>query len=133
MAKKTKIVVAAVATLIGLVIYLITSMTGYLAAAPLDLRPAVAAAAALVLMAALLEVKMPPVARDLLTIVAGVLVIVSFSLFALGRVTLAADVYFIPVNYPPAEATALHLSIAGLVFDLIAILAMIVEAFTARD
>lgn len=133
MAKKTKVVVAAVATLIGLAIYLITSMTGYLATAPVDMRPLAASIAALVLMAALAKVKLPPVARDLCTIAAGALVIVSFSLFALGRVGLAADVYFIPVNYPPAEATALHLSIAGLVFDLIAILLMIAEAFTARD
>ena len=47
--------------------------------------------------------------------------------------SLAADVYFIPVNYPQAEETALHLSIVGIVLYLASIIIMIVEALSAKE
>lgn len=52
--------------------------------------------------------------------------------FAMGRVTLVADVYFIPVNYPQAEASALNLSIVGMALYLVAIAAMIITAFSEK-
>lgn len=66
---------------------------------------------------------------DLLLIAASVLLLVSFYFFVLSRVQLAADVYFIPVNYPASEATALHVSLAGVALYLIADIAMIAAAF----
>lgn len=53
-------------------------------------------------------------------------------MFVMTRVTLAADVYFIPVNYPAAEADALHISIAGVACYLLADIVLIVEAFAAK-
>lgn len=50
-----------------------------------------------------------------------------------GRVSLAADVYFIPVNYPASEATALHISIVGAVCYLVGIVTLIVEGFSAKN
>ena len=57
----------------------------------------------------------------------------SFAVFVLARVSLAADVYFIPVNYPASEATALHISIVGAVCYLVGIVALIVEGFSAKN
>ena len=61
-----------------------------------------------------------------------VLLLYSFYEFVIGRVSLAADVYFIPVNYPASEATALHISLAGIALYVIADIAVIVAAFMKR-
>lgn len=126
--------IAAIAALVGMVIYLITSMTGYLASAPMNFLPVISTAAALVMMAAILfaGTKMSGIAVDGLMLVSVALLLYSIYGFVLGRVALAADVYFIPVNYPASEATALHISIAGLVFYLVADIAMILAAFIKR-
>ena len=60
------------------------------------------------------------------------LLLYSFYEFVLGRVSLAADVYFIPVNYPASEATALHISIVGIALYVVADVAMIAAAFVRR-
>ena len=66
------------------------------------------------------------------SVVSVALLCVSFGIFLLARVPLAADVYFIPVNYPAAEETALMISFVGLALYLIAIIALVVEAFAAK-
>ncbi len=139
MATKTKSVscllwVSAAAGLIGLGVYLYTSFTGYLASSGASLSTILCTAAAVVLMAlaAAVRDKMPPVGADLLVMVSTLLLIVGFAFFALVRVPLAADVYFIPVNYPAAEATALHTSIVGLVFELVGIVCGIAAAFSSK-
>lgn len=123
--------VAAVAALVGLVIYLITSFTGYLANAAVNIWPIVCSVVAVALLAAvgLRGGSWGGFLRDVLVLLAGGLLIVSFALFVLGRVTLAADVYFIPVNYPAAEGTALYISMVGLAAYLVGIVAVIAAAF----
>ena len=76
--------------------------------------------------------KMTAVMGDILVMAASVLLLVSFYYFVLARVQLAADVYFIPVNYPASEATALHISVAGAVLYLLADIAVIVKAFSKK-
>ena len=44
------------------------------------------------------------------------------------RKTLAADVYFIPVNYPQAEADALYLGIVGVAFYIVSIITLVVSS-----
>ena len=105
----TKTIVAAVASVIGLAVYGYTSMVGYLAASATSTLPVV------------------------LTVAALVCLIGSFAVFVLARVSLAADVYFIPVNYPASEATALHISIVGAVCYLVGIVTLIVEGFSAKN
>lgn len=131
----TKMAVAAVAGIIGLAVYGYTSLTGYLAASATSPLPVVLTLAALVCLALrqFAGEKMPAVVSDLLLVAAGVALIASFSVFVLARVTLAADVYFIPVNYPAAEETALNISIVGAVCYLIGIIALIVEGFSAKN
>lgn len=125
------IIVAALAGLVGLGFYLFTSLTGYLANSAMNTFPIVCTIAALAALAVLFlrGNGMGQISRDLLVLCAGVLLIVSLALFIMGRVSLAADVHFIPVNYPAAEETTLNLSIIGAVFYLISILGAIVAAF----
>lgn len=121
----------AIAALAGLIVYLITSYTGYLAATAVNPLPVIATLLAVALLAVLVFAgqRLPAPAADLCMIASTVLLTAGFAIFALIRVSLAADVYFIPVNYPASEATALHISIVGVVLYLAAILAMIVTAF----
>ena len=124
----------AVAALVGLVFYLITSLTGFLAGTVLNPLPIILTAAGvlLALVLVLAAEKLSPLVTDLFVVGAAVCLIAGFILFALGRVPLVADVYFIPVNYPQSEVQALNLSIVGMVCYLLSIAAMIVVAFTGR-
>lgn len=133
--RRPHILAAAVIALVGFVFYLITSFTGYLAQSAVDPIPIICSVLALALLCAcwFAGKSLSPLLRDLAATAAGVLLIVSFALFALSRVSLAADVYFIPVNYPQAEETALHLSIVGIVLYLVSIVVMIVEALSAKE
>lgn len=69
---------------------------------------------------------------DLMMLFSVALLLYSFYEFVIGRVSLAADVYFIPVNYPASEATALHISLVGIVLYIIADIAVIAAAFMRR-
>lgn len=130
--KNTYITLAAVlSALIGMVIYIITSTTGYLAASVMNPWPVICTVVTIALLAAkvFMDQKWAKGILDLLLIAASVLLLVSFYFFVLSRVQLAADVYFIPVNYPASEATTLHVSLAGVALYLIADIAMIAAAF----
>lgn len=125
------VAVSAVAALIGVIVYIVTSTTGYLAASDMNVVPVVATAVAIAGMMILFlkEDKINSYAADLTLVVTVILLLVGFYQFVIGRVTLAADVYFIPVNYPASEEVALHISIVGVACYLIAVIAMIVKAF----
>lgn len=125
---------AAAAALVGMIIYIVTSVTGYLATSAMNPLPVICTVAAIIIaaVAAVQEEKIPSVPYDILLVGISVLLLISFYCFILGRVSLAADVYFILVNYPASEATALHISIVGAVFYLIADIIMIVTTFTKK-
>jgi preprotein translocase subunit Sss1 len=125
---------AAAAALVGMIIYIVTSVTGYLATSAMNPLPVICTVAAIIIaaVAAVQEEKIPSVPYDILLVGISVLLLISFYYFILGRVSLAADVYFIPVNYPASEATALHISIVGAVFYLIADIILIVTTFTKK-
>lgn len=133
--RNLKQTVAAAAGIVGLAVYGITSATGYLAASATNPLPIVCTVVSLACVAALLFAggKLPALVRDLLRAVAALGLIASFAVFAMARVPLAADVYFIPVNYPAAEANALHTSIVGVAAYLVGVAALIADAFTAKD
>lgn len=126
--------VALVTAVIGLVVYLVTSFTGYLAGSATNPAPIVCTVIAIVLAVVLAAAsdKLGGGVLDLAVLAATALLIASFALFALGRVSLVADVYFIPVNYPAAEETALNISIVGLVSYLVSIVAMIAACFSGK-
>lgn len=134
--KTTYIVgLAAVAAIVGVIIYIFTSVTGYLASSALNILPIVSTVIAIVLMIAVMfaNQKLPQAVTDIAMFVAVALLLYSFYEFVLGRVSLAADVYFIPVNYPASEATALHISIVGIALYVVADIAMIAAAFVRRS
>lgn len=121
---------AAAATLIGLMVYLVNSTTGYMAGQGLS---ALVIALSVVAIVALAGNRLPAVLNDVLLIGAEVLLLVSFAQFVLERVRLAADIYFIPVNYPASEQTSLNVALIGVACYLVAILLLVVKAFTAKD
>ena len=111
-----------------------TSVTGYLTDAVMNPMPVICTVVAIIaaVFAAIGEEKVNAIVYDILIVVVNILLLVSFYWFILGRVSLAADVYFIPVNYPAAEADTLHISIVGAVFYLVADIMMIVMAFIKK-
>ncbi len=133
--KSFKIVgLAAILTLAGLIVYIVTSVTGYLAASSVNVVPIVTSAAAIIIMLAICfaNQKISGSIVDLMMLFSVALLLYSFYEFVIGRVSLAADVYFIPVNYPASEATALHISLVGILLYVIADIAMIAAAFMRR-
>lgn len=125
---------AMITALAGMIIYIVTSTTGYLAGSTLDPLPIIFTALAILLACALVGAtrKLKPLLIDLFVVASTVLIIVSFALFLLARVRLAADIYFIPVNYPKAEEVALNTSAVGFVCYLISIITMIIAAFSDK-
>ena len=126
--------IAAIAALIGMIIYIVTSVIGYLADAAMNPMPVICTVIAIILagVAAVGEEKVNAVVYDILIVLINVMLLVSFYWFILGRVSLAADVYFIPVNYPASEASALHISIVGAALYIVADIVMIVTAFVKK-
>lgn len=126
---------ALAAALIGLVIYLVNSTTGYMAGQGLNALVIVPSVAAMVALAIRVFAgdRLPEVLDDVLLIGAEALLLVSFAQFVLERVRLAADIYFIPVNYPASEQTSLNVALIGVACYLVAILLLVVKAFTAKD
>lgn len=133
--KSFKIVgLAAILTLAGLIVYIVTSVTGYLASSSVNMVPIVTSAAAIIIMLAICfaNQKISGPVVDLMMLFSVALLLYSFYEFVIGRVSLAADVYFIPVNYPASEATALHISLVGILLYVVADIAMIAAAFMRR-
>lgn len=120
--------------LAGMAFYIFTSTKGFLAGSTLKLAPIIFTVVAIVLACVLVGVtnKLNPLLIDILVVVSTVLIIASFSLFVLGRVSLVADVYFIPVNYPKAEEIALNISLVGIGCYSISIITMIIAAFSSK-
>lgn len=124
--------VALLASIVGVVIYVVSATTGYLAGQRMNTWLAMASLVAIVLVCASLfaeaKLRRLPVVYDALGFVAQGLLLVSLVIVVLERVRLAADVYFIPVNYPASEEVALRFSFAAIAAYVIAVLALVVHA-----
>ena len=66
-------------------------------------------------------------------IILGLALIGAVSLFAMDRVRLAADVWFIPVNRPASEDVCLYTSLVGVAMYIISILAAAAKGFCAKE
>lgn len=128
------ICIATITALAGLILFIVTSTTGYLAGSALDPLPIIFTAVAMLMTCVLIGAssKLNPLLTDLFVVASTVLIIISFAIFILARVRLAADIYFIPVNYPKAEEVALNISVVGFVCYLISIITMIIAAFSDK-
>lgn len=123
--------VAVLAALVGLAFYLVTTLTGYLTGSTPSPLVLICSIAAVLLLAVLASGRTTGGVRDLVILAAGFCLIAGMIFFALSRTSLAADIYFIPVNYPASEETAFQLSLVGIAGYLVAILADLVAAFSA--
>ena len=126
--KNKKTLAILVPALIGLVIYLITSLTGYMVDTPFNAIPVICTAVGMVLIVACDKAK-PGIIKDVLLVAGALALIGAVSLFAMDRVRLAADVWFIPVNRPASEDVCLYTSLAGVAMYIISILAAAVKGF----
>lgn len=129
--KKTSIF-ATVTALAALVIYLVTSLTGYLKGSAMNIWPVVLTVAAIVLLFAADKMK-PSALKDVVIVLTGFALIGCITFFAMDRVKLAADVWFIPVNLPEGESTALYCSLAGVALYLISFVTVTVKAFSRKE
>lgn len=130
--KKTSIF-ATVTALAALVIYLVTSLTGFMAGKAMNIWPVVLTVAAIVLLFAADKMKMPSALKDIVIVLTGFALIGCISFFAMARVDLAADVWFIPVNRPATEDVALYCSLAGVALYLISFVNVTVKAFSHKE
>lgn len=71
--------------------------------------------------------------RGLMILAAGILLVLFFYQFAMGRVSITADAYFIPVNHPVEEDTAMTQTIVGIAAALVSFLIITIDAFVAKD
>lgn len=130
--KKTSIF-ATVTALAALVIYLLTSLTGFMVGKAMNIWPVVLTVAAIVLLFAADKMKKPSALKDIVIVLTGFALIGCISFFAMGRVKLAADVWFIPVNRPATEDVALYCSLAGVALYLISFVTVTVKAFSHKE
>lgn len=130
--KNKNTLVILVTALIGLVIYLITSLTGYMVNTPFNAVPVVCTAAGMVLILLCDRVK-PGLIKDVLLVAGALALIAALSLFAMDRVRLAADVWFIPVNRPASEDVCLYTSLVGVAAYVVSVLACAAKGFSAKE
>lgn len=125
---------SALIALIAMIIYIVSSTTGFLAGSVVNSTPIILTvfAIAILVASALLSDKIDGRITGAMLFVAVVLNAVSVCVFVVSRIQIIADVWFIPVNYPETEGTALSISLAGIVFYLISIAAMCVAGFAKK-
>ncbi len=124
-------VAAAVLALVGMIIYIVSSVTGYMAGQSVNALPIVFAIIAIILLvgAPLIADKIDSRITPVATFVAAVLLIISACVFINTRVSLFADIYFIPVNYPASEETSLYISLVGMIFYIVSFVVACVPVF----
>ncbi len=125
---------SALVALIAMIIYIVSSTTGFLAGSVVNSTPIILTvfAIAILVASALLSDKIDGRITGAMLFVAVVLNSVSVCLFVVSRIQIIADVWFIPVNYPETEGTALSISLAGIIFYLISIAATCVAGFAKK-
>ncbi len=67
--------------------------------------------------------------KGALILIAGILLILFLYQFAMGRVAITADAYFIPVNHPAEEDAAMSQTIIGAGAAMVSFLALLIDAF----
>jgi len=122
---------ASLLAFVGVIFYIITGTCGFLAGTAVDPWPIVLSLVAVAIGVVLLVFapKLPHWLIDVLLAALVIAVSASFCLFIYDRLTLFADVWFIPVNYPAAEKTWLGVSLVGIIAQIMSAIALIVAGF----
>lgn len=108
-------------TLVSFIWYCVNQTTGYAAGSSVN-----GWAVTCFILAFLVEVgcflfakKLPKWAHGVSLLVAGALLVVALVIWIMSAVPWAADVWFIPVNYPAAEGAALWNAIGGVIIMVV--------------
>lgn len=122
---------AAVMALVGLIIYIVNSTTGYLGSTQMDVLPVVLTILAILLLAALIAVagKTNHWVSYIILLAAIVLLAVSVSVFISTRTDVAGDQWYIPGMDTPEKGACLNGSIVGVVFYGLSMLSVVAAAF----
>ena len=118
-------------SLVAVIIYISTSTVGFLSGTQVNAIPIVFSFIAMIalLLTFIFAEKLGKKISGPIIVVSAILLVVSLAVFIAERITLIADVFFIPVNYPEAEGDALYTSIAGFVIYGISIIALSVGSY----
>lgn len=124
-------VFAAVMAVVGLVIYIVNSTTGYLGSTQMNALPVVFTILAVLLIAAMVATagKASHWVSYIILLAVIVLLTVSVSVFVSTRTDVAGDQWFIPGMATEAKGACLTGSIVGVVFYVISMISVIVTAF----
>ena len=122
---------AGVMAIVGLIIYIVNSTTGYLGRTQMNALPVVCTIVAVLLIAAMVAAgnKASHWVSYIILLAVIVLLAVSVSVFVSTRTDVAGDQWFIPGMDTPEKGACLNGSIVGVVFYGISMLAVIVSAF----
>ncbi len=125
---------AAVLSLVGLIIFIVSGTTGFMAGQPISALTIVFTIIAILGLGTLFAISEKIDKRIVggILFVLVVLLAVAMCMFIMDRLQLFADVYFIPVNHPKIEDAALSATIAGIVFYILAIIGTIVVGFSGK-
>lgn len=125
--------VSAVIALVGVIVYIINTTTGYIAGAPVNalviLLPLIVIACAVVLFLKPDLLKEP--LTGIVTFLLAVIMAVATILFALERVEVVGDMLN-PVNHPDSQVTAVTWSIVGIVLYFVSFLGTAVSTISDR-
>lgn len=122
------LITSIVFALIGFIIFIINSTTGYLAGSQIQFGTLILSIIALVFGVLLFLFRNSMEKYEtLISIVIGLFLSIATVLFVESRVYLAADVWFIPVNYPESEEVALWISIAGVASYVLSIITLAIS------
>ena len=126
--------IAVCAAAVGLVLYIVSSIV-FPSKSILGWQVIAATAVGLLLLAVVAYAgeTLPKFLRDVCILGGGLALIAAISFFVLNRVDPAADIWFIPVNYPAAEKASLYVSCAGVALYCVAFIATTIKAFAAKD
>jgi len=126
--------IAVCAAVVGLVLYIVSGVI-YPSKSILSWEVPVLTVIALLALSVVAYAgkSLPGFLRDVFIVGGGLALIGAICFFVLKRLDPAADIWFIPVNYPAAEKTSLYISCVGIAFYLIAFVMTLVKAFTAKD
>lgn len=126
------VVASAIFAFIGLIIYGVTSTTGYLPSVgqSWSVLPLILSLLAVLASCAIIFKEFGKSWINTIVLFAIVsLLIASFALFVSARITNFADCYFVPLAPPADEVALMNSSIAGIIFYILSIASIIVAAF----
>lgn len=128
------LILGAILALVAMIIYIANSTTGILAGTDMNALPIVFSVLAILLLAVVVAVpgKINHWLVSFIMLAVVVLLTVSISLFINGRLDIAGNQWFIPGMETPEQGACLNGAITGVVFYVLAILAVVVSSVIGR-